>query len=120
MKKKKKYYQYELQRRNSIMNYVNSIGNTGFVTAPVPGVFDTDYQDSVDDLTQRETIVKFSDGGIERYDWTGTVTYQNMVDAGLLEFDPEGGKPPVWKREITSIQFGTGVTELRVGACVGS
>lgn len=120
MTDQEKYYQYELQRRNSIMNYVNSIGNMGSITAPVPGAFDAEYQDSVDDLTQSETIVKFSDGGIERYDWTGTVTYQNMVDAGLLEFDPEGEDPPVWKREITSIQFGTGVTELRFGACVGS
>lgn len=91
MTDQEKYYQYELQRRNSLMNYANSVGNMGSITAPVPGAFDADYDGAVDDLVSKETIIKFSDGGIERYDWTGTVTYQNMVDAGLLlEFDPWG------------------------------
>ena len=53
MTDQEKYYQYELQRRNSLMNYANSVGNMGSITAPVPGAFDADYDGAVDDLVSK-------------------------------------------------------------------
>ena len=57
-----------------------------------------------------KTKITFADGTSQEYDWSGEITQQTMVDAGLYS----GG--PVWIKEPQTIEIGTNVTSIGVWA----
>ena len=56
---------------------------------------------------ERKTVITFTDNTSEEYEWSGEITRQNIVDAGLWDVDHGG-----WIREPLSIKVGTAVTRL--------
>ena len=56
---------------------------------------------------ERKTVITFTDNTSEEYEWSGEITRNNIVDAGLWDVDHGG-----WIREPLSIKVGTSVTRL--------
>ena len=73
-----KQYAYDLQRRNTLRNYVLTIGNLG-IGAGGAG------SGGEDDPEMGSTTITFVDGSQESFDWKGALTFDTMVQAGIVE-----------------------------------
>ena len=59
------------------------------------------------DVGHPETTLYFDDGTLSSYDWSGEITQQTMIDAGL--FDENEGS---WIKTITKAEIGTDVMSI--------
>ena len=57
-----------------------------------------------------KTKITFTDGTSQEYDWSGEITQQTMVDAGLYNNDIG-----YWIKEPQTVEIGTGVTSIGDG-----
>lgn len=48
-----------------------------------------------------KTKITFTDGGTEEYDWSGEITKQTMIDAGLWDTNYH------WMKNPSSVEIGT-------------
>ena len=58
-------------------------------------------------LDNTKTRITFTDETSQEYDWSGTISEQTMIEAGLL--DENTGE---WVKDITSLEIGTNVTGI--------
>ena len=57
-----------------------------------------------------KTKITFTDGDVEEYNWSGEITQQMMVDAGLL--DNNNPDIPTWIKKPQTVEIGTNVTSI--------
>lgn len=48
-----------------------------------------------------KTKITFADGSVEEYDWSGEITKQTMIDAGLWDTNYH------WMKNLSSVEIGT-------------
>lgn len=61
-----------------------------------------------------KTKITFIDGSVEEYNWSGEITRQKMIDAGLYDGDSNS-----WIKVPTTVEIGTNVTSIGGGAFGG-
>ena len=61
-----------------------------------------------------KTKITFKDGTSQEYDWSGEITQQTMIDAGI--FDENEYK---WAKEPETVEIGTNVTSIGSSAFFG-
>ena len=54
-----------------------------------------------------KTKITFADGSVEEYDWSGEISRQTMIGAGIFDQDAY-----IWLKEPRSVEIGTGVTSI--------
>ena len=58
-----------------------------------------------------KTKITFDNGGVEEYDWSGEITFQTMIDAGLYNTDYNS-----WMKRPQTVEIGTQVTRIGINA----
>ena len=60
-----------------------------------------------EEYRKRKTIITFDDESTEEYEWSGQVTQQTLIDAGIYD-----GENYQWLKNPVSIRLGTTVTQI--------
>ena len=88
-------------------DYYNKVEVSAFLSTKQDAL-DEDEITMIGQVTdERKTVLTFTDNTSEEYEWSGEITRNNIVDAGLWDVDHGG-----WIKEPLSIKVGTAVTRL--------